>query len=69
MHLVDDLRNACKYTLLVVFPFSLMGEAKVWYNLAIDKVEGSWKKLKSGLCLHFFLRPKVVNLQCEVLMF
>ena len=53
----------------LLFPFSLTGQAKSWYSLAVGKVEGSWETLKNKFCLQFFPLNKVVDLRCEVLTF
>ena len=53
----------------LLFPFSLTGDAKIWCNQTVSKVEGSWEELKSSFCLRFFPPNKVVDLRCEVLSF
>ena len=52
-----------------LFPFSLMGKAKRWYNLTIGSRQGDWGALCSSFCLQFFPISRVVNLHFEVLSF
>ena len=37
-----------------LFPFSLMGKAKRWYNLTIGSRQGDWEALCSSFCLQLF---------------
>jgi hypothetical protein len=43
-----------------LFPFSLTGEVKIWYDRKAGKVGGDWIKLKDESCLFFFLVTKVL---------
>ena len=43
----------------LLFPFSLTGNAKAWYNLAVGKAEGSLQALKNSFCLHFFRKTRL----------
>jgi hypothetical protein len=52
-----------------LFPFSLTGIAKQWYNLTVGSMQGDWKTLCSEFCLHFFPICKLVSLWIEVLNF
>ena len=52
-----------------LFPFSLMGKAKRWYNLTIGSRQGDWEALCSSFCLQFFPISRVVRLRSEVLSF
>jgi hypothetical protein len=52
-----------------LFPFSLTGIAKQWYNLTVESMQGDWETLCLEFCLHFFPISKVVSLQIEVLNF
>jgi hypothetical protein len=52
-----------------LFPFSLTGIAKQWYNLIVESMQGDWETLCSKFCLHFFSIYKVVSLRKEVLNF
>ena len=52
-----------------LFPFSLMGKAKHWYNLTIGSKQGDWKALCSSFCLQFFPISRVVRLRLEILSF
>jgi hypothetical protein len=46
-----------------------MGEAKVWYNRKVGRVEGDWIKLKDEFCLFFFPVTKVIPLRIQLLTF
>jgi hypothetical protein len=52
-----------------LFPFSLKGRAKKWYNRTIEKKQGDWGTLCSNYCLAFFPISKVVSLRTKVLSF
>jgi hypothetical protein len=52
-----------------LFPISLMGRAKHWYNQTIGSMQGDWETLFSKFCLCFFSISKVVSLQKDVLNF
>ena len=52
-----------------LFPFSLMGRAKLWYSQTIGSMHGDWETLCSKFCLCFFPISKVVSLRKEVLNF
>ena len=52
-----------------LFPFSLTGKAKHWYNLTVGSGQGDWEALCSSFCLQFFSIYKVVKLRLEVLYF
>jgi hypothetical protein len=52
-----------------LFPFSLTGKAKHWYNRAVGSMQGDWEMLYFKFCLHFFPISKVASLRKEVLTF
>ena len=52
-----------------LFPFSLTGKAKCWYNLTIGNRQGDWEPLCSSFCLQFFPISRVVKLRTKVLAF
>ena len=52
-----------------LFPFSLTGKAKHWYNLTICSRQGDWEALCSCFCLQFFPIYRVFNLSLEILSF
>jgi hypothetical protein len=52
-----------------LFPFSLKGRAKQWYNRTIGSKQGDWGTLHSNFCLDFFPISKVVSLRAKVLSF
>jgi hypothetical protein len=49
-----------------LFPFSLTGRAKHWYNQTIESMQGDWKTLCSKFYLCFFPISKVVSLRKEI---
>ena len=53
----DMKQNTLRWKL---FPFSLMGNAKVWYNRTVGRVGGDWIQLKDEFCLFFFPISKVI---------
>ena len=52
-----------------LFPFSLIGRAKQWYNKTIESMQGDWETLCSKFCLCFFFISKVVSLWKKILNF
>ena len=52
-----------------LFPFSLMGLAKLWYTRTIESAQGEWEVLQAKFCLTFFPIPRVGSLWREVLTF
>jgi hypothetical protein len=52
-----------------LFPFSLKGRAKQWYNRTIGSKQGDWETLRSSFCLDFFPISKIVSLRAKVLSF
>jgi hypothetical protein len=52
-----------------LFPFSLTGEAKIWYDRKAGRVGGDWIKLKDESCLFFFPVTKVLSLRVQLLTF
>jgi hypothetical protein len=52
-----------------LFPFSLIGEAKHWYNHHVGSSQGDWEALCSNFCLQFFPIQKVAKLCLEILCF
>jgi len=52
-----------------LFPFSLIGVAKHWYNKTIGSMQGDWENLCSNFCLNFFPVSRVASLRIEVLNF
>ena len=52
-----------------LFPFSLMGLAKLWYTRTVESAQGEWEVLRAKFCLTFFPIPRVGSLQREVLTF
>ena len=52
-----------------LFPFSLTGIAKHWYNQTVGSMQEDWEALYSRFCLSFFPISRVVSLRIEVLTF
>ena len=52
-----------------LFPFSLTGKAKRWYNLTIGSRQEDWEALCSNFYLQFFSISRVVRLRSEILSF
>ena len=52
-----------------LFPFSLMGEAKIWYNWTTRRVGGDWIQLKDEFCLFFYPISKVIPHRKQLLSF
>jgi len=52
-----------------LFPFSLMGNAKVWYNQTVVRVGGDWIQLKDEFGLFFFPVSLVISHRVQLLTF
>jgi hypothetical protein len=52
-----------------LFPFSLKGKARQWYDKAIGKQQGDWGSLRSNFCLDFYPISQIINLRVKVLTF
>jgi hypothetical protein len=52
-----------------LFPFSLRGRARIWYDRTVESKQGDWGSLRSSFCLDFFPIHKAVNLRAEVITF
>jgi hypothetical protein len=52
-----------------LFPFSLEGKAKHWYNRIAPSKGGNWEALCASFCLDFFPISKIVYLHLEILSF
>jgi hypothetical protein len=52
-----------------LFPYSLVGEAKMWYSFVSFEVEGNWNKLTKKFCEKFFPISKVQHLRRQVITF
>jgi hypothetical protein len=51
------------------FPYSIAGEAKIWYSFAYFEVEGNWNKLTKKFCEKFLPISKVQHLKRQVITF
>ena len=52
-----------------LFPFSLMGLAKLWYTRNVWSVHGEWEVLQTKFCIAFLPISRVAQLHHEVLNF
>ena len=52
-----------------LFPFSLMGEARIWYNRTARGVGGDWIQLKDEFCLFFYPISKVIAHRNQLMTF
>jgi len=52
-----------------LFPFSLTGEAKIWYNRTARRVGGGWIQLKDEFCLFFYPISKVIAHRKQLMSF
>jgi len=52
-----------------LFPFSLTGRAKKWYNHHVGNSQGDWDILRKDFYLIFFLVEKVAKLRFEIIGF
>jgi hypothetical protein len=52
-----------------LFPYSLAGNAKLWYSFASFEVEGNWNKLTKKFCEKFFPISKVQHLRRKLITF
>jgi hypothetical protein len=52
-----------------LFPFSLKGKARQWYDKAVGKQQGDWGSLRSNFCLDFYPISQMVDLRVKVLTF
>jgi len=50
-----------------LFPFSLTGRAKKWYNHHVGNSQGDWDILRKYFCLKFFPVEKVAKLRFEII--
>ena len=50
-----------------LFPFSLIGGAKCWYNRVVGSMQGVWETLCYEFCLYFFPIHRVIELRKEFL--
>ena len=52
-----------------LFPFSLVGKAKLWYTLAVESTNGDWDELKDKFYLAFFPISHINSLPRAILNF
>jgi len=52
-----------------LFPFSLKGRARQWYNQKVSKQQGDWGVLRSNLRLDFYTILQIVDLRVKILTF
>jgi hypothetical protein len=53
----------------ILFPFSLTGRVKQWYNLNVRSVEGKWEVLREKFCRTFFSLARISDHRCETILF
>jgi hypothetical protein len=66
LHIVGMLDEVIRWKL---FPLSLRGRARIWYDRTIESKQGDWGSLRSNFYLDFFPIHKVINLRAEVITF
>ena len=52
-----------------LFPFSLKGRARIWYDRTVESKQGDWGSLRSSFCIDFFPIRRVVDQRVKVLNF
>ena len=52
-----------------LFPFSLNGKARQWYDHNVGKVNGEWDELRDKFCLAFFPISRIASLRKQILDF
>ena len=52
-----------------LFPFSLKGRARTWYDRTVESKQGDWGSLRSSFCIDFFPIRKVVDVRVKILTF
>jgi len=52
-----------------LFPFSLRGEARQWYNQKVSQQRGEWGVLRVNFSLDFYSLDRISDLRLEVLSF
>jgi hypothetical protein len=50
-----------------LFPFSLKGKARQWYDKVVGKQQGDWGSLCSNFCLDFYPISQIIDLRVKVL--
>jgi hypothetical protein len=54
---------------LEVFPFTLKGKARQWYDRTKETIKGDWGTLRADFCMDFYPLSKVVNLRIKIISF
>jgi len=52
-----------------LFPFSLRGVARQWYNQKVSQLRGEWGVLRANFCLDIYSLDRIGDLRLEVLSF
>jgi len=52
-----------------LFPFSLKGRARQWYNQKVSKQQGDWRVLCSNFYLDFYPIFQIIDLRVKILTF
>jgi len=50
-----------------IFPFSLKGKARQWYDRVVGKQRGDWGSLHCNFCLDFYPISQIIDLRVKVL--
>jgi hypothetical protein len=76
---IQDFEQTCNYLRIEgmsdqtlcwkLFPFSLKGKARQWYDKAVAKQQGDRGSLRSNFCLDFYPISQIVDLRVKVLTF
>jgi hypothetical protein len=52
-----------------LFPFTLKGKAREWYDWTKEKMKGDWGTLRADFCMDFYPLSKVVDLRIKIISF
>jgi hypothetical protein len=52
-----------------LFPFTLKGKARQWYDRAKEKMKGDWGILRADFSMDFYPFSKVVDLRIKIISF
>jgi hypothetical protein len=52
-----------------LFPFTLKGKARQWYDRTNEQMKGDWGTLRADFCMNFYTLSKVVDLIIKIISF
>jgi hypothetical protein len=52
-----------------LFPFTLKGKARQWYDWTKEKMKDDWGTLRADFCMDFYPLSKVVDLRIKIISF